>query len=527
MSKLLNLSNFGKKGINTDLLPWDLPIDQVSYIKNIRISKDSLSPFGGYSSWFGAFPTGLEPVFLMFVGSTSGTFWLIAGDNDVYVYDGSALSQITNAAGFTVANPDLWSGCMLSEVAIITIESEFPQYWPEQNIGTTLEYLPWDATRVWSDVSERCGIIRSHKQFLFALKLTSGANELTDSVRWSSPADVGNLPESWDPLDITNVAGIVKLGGSGGKIVDGLSLRDAFVVYREGGITVFDYVGGQFVWQVRHLSTDVGLTSPDCIVDVKGVHYFIGDGDILTNDGNTITSLLHNRLRRRFITNYDPEYYANSYVVENNIQSEIWFCIPESGNVYPNVAYVYNYKDGSWSLLDIPQCPSASYGSRLSAILTWSNDLNSWSNSTNIWSKSQTSPLENTIISIAKAGVDNASNARLLLLDNSEDPSIFPYDTVVERLSFPLEGFHDVTTIQKIYPHISGSGSLKIQIGSQDHPGAPVRWKPEVTFTPLTDRKVDIRTTGELHCFRLFSDEEDGQWAFSGMDIDYVTAGKR
>jgi len=91
--------------------------------------------------------------------------------------------------------------------------------------------------------------MRSHKQFLFALGLNEGGTIIPDGVRWSSPADITGIPETWDELDTTNFAGITTLGGDGGNIIDGVSLRDSFVVYRESGITVFDYVGGQFVWK--------------------------------------------------------------------------------------------------------------------------------------------------------------------------------------------------------------------------------------------------------------------------------------
>ena len=62
------------------------------------------------------------------------------------------------------------------------------------------------------------------------------------------------------------------------------------------------------------------------------------------------------------------------------------------------------------------------------------------------------------------------------------------------------------------------TGSVDIRLGSQDYPGAPVRWKPAQRFNPETDRAITMRTTGELHCFRIES-VDDLQWEFSGFDI--------
>ncbi|RLC99050.1 MAG: hypothetical protein DRI46_10165, partial [Chloroflexi bacterium] len=286
MPKLLEIRDFASAGINSDILAWDLPPQFLTEMRNVRIFRNSLSPFGGVVVWK-QLPV-FNPGMIMHVGATSGTFWIIAGDTKVYAFDGETFYDITRVGFLNVPNQDLWTDSMLSRIPVINNPGDYPQYWSPQSGATPLTILPWDATNTWEDVGQSCGIMRSHKQFLFALKVqpTGGVGEqIVDGVRWSSPADINGVPESWDELDTTNVAGLTTLGGDGGEIIDGLSLRDAFVVYRERSISVFDYVGGVFVWQIRHMSTTVGLLASYCIAEVKGKHYFIGDGDILVNDG--------------------------------------------------------------------------------------------------------------------------------------------------------------------------------------------------------------------------------------------------
>jgi hypothetical protein len=120
-------------------------------------------------------------------------------------------------------------------------------------------------------------------------------------------------------------------------------------------------------------------------------------------------------------------------------------------------------------------------------------------------------------------GVDSVNN-KLVLLDPSG--SSVALNTVLERTGFALEGFRSVTTITRVYPHIEGNGNLFIQFGSQDYAGAPVRWKPALPFNPANQRKVDLRTTGELHCWRITSDGNN-RFEMSGMDIEYVVNGVR
>ena len=52
-------------------------------------------------------------------------------------------------------------------------------------------------------------------------------------------------------------------------------------------------------------------------------------------------------------------------------------------------------------------------------------------------------------------------------------------------------------------------------------------WKPEVVFDPNADRKVDIRTTGVLHAYRIIARDVKSDFKISGMDILYVPAGRR
>jgi len=527
MPKLLPLSKFAKAGLNSDTLPWDLPGDFLTEMTNIRIARQKLSPFAGKVDWT-ALPIDFQPGYLMYVNSHGSTFWLIPGLDKVYVYNGNLFTDISNPAGYGgISEEDLWSGCLLSTIPIINNPGHFPEYWSPQEITQKMEFLPWNETSTWQAVNESCRIMRSHKQWLFALDLTSQDNPISDGVRWSSPADITGIPVTWDPTDVTNVAGLTFLGGAGGRIIDGKSLRDAFVVYRQSGVSVFEYVGGQFVWRVRHLSTTVGALTSECIAEVKGKHYFISDGDILVNDGNSINSIIHNRIRERFTSDFDATNFGSAYVVQNDAAKEVWFCIPQTGHDYANLAYLYNWEDDTWSIRDIPEGPAASYGSKPIAQKTWITiGTETWDTAINIWNKQTSTPLNNTVVLATKPAGAGQSGV-LTELDSKTDSPDGVYSSLIERTGFALEGLSKVTTITRVFPHLRGKGQIYIQVGSQDFPGSAVRWKDAVLYNPTTDRKIDIRTTGELHCFKIYTIDDATFWEFSGIDIEYVEAGAR
>jgi len=525
--KRLSVSDFASKGLNTDLQPWNLPAGFLTDMNNVRVANGDISPFGG-SLKFEDLPTiGFTPGFIFYINSTLGKYFLITGLATVYAYSDGTFSDITVVGGHAgITQEELWTGCALANIPVLNNPGTYPQYWSPQSPATRLTYLPWDAIDTWQSKGESCRIMRSHKQFLFALDLFSSTyGEVPDGVRWSSPADINGVPESWDELDVTNVAGLTTLGGTGGRIVDGLGLRDSFVVYRESAITVFDYVpNSPYVWRIRELISTVGAVAPDSIVEVKGLHYFIGDGDIFVNDGNRVNSIMHKRIRKKFLADYNPEFFRNSFAVKNTVAYEVWFCIPGVGSEFPTRAYIYNWRDDTWAVRDIPETPMATYGVQDAPVLIWSEATGSWLDSTLLWDVSSLSPQDDTLVCVTRPKDGNAGELRFL--DQAEQATE-PFDTYIERTGFALEGLSGVTTITNIYPRIQGPGFIRVRIGSQDYPSAPIRWKPSVNFYPDLDRKISMRTTGELHCFRFYTESQQSNWSLAGMDIEYVDAGLR
>lgn len=517
---LLRLDQFAMKGLNSDIAPSALDGNYFTHAENIRIYNGAIHPFGGHTE-IADIPDGVGVGMLYYVASKSGNFIIMLGTNKILHHVGGTNFQEKQPTGFIpINNTDLWSAASLGEIPIINHPDIGPYYYHYP----TAEYKPlvWDSQSDWSQAQKTCSIIRSHKQFLFALGLTENGIEMPDAIRWSAPADVGSIPPTWDELDTTNVAGLVTLGGSGGPAVDGLSLRDSFVVYRERSISIFDYVGGRYVWRIRHLSESAGLLARNCIVEANGAHYFIGNGDVYRNDGTSIRSIMHNRIKKQFSLDINPNHYQRSYALHYIIKSEIWFCIPTGQSEYPDIAYIYNYLDDTWSIRDIPTSTNAIYGTPPAASDQWDQITDNWEGFTQPWNEQESSPYSNSLLTVDKGSTD-----KLVVLDTPISLISTPFSSIIERTEFALEGVNNVTTINKVYPHVTGLGKIFIQFGSQKNAGGPTTWKTAVEFDPTKDRKIDLRSTGELHCFRIFSNDVKSDYAFTGMDIEYVMAGKR
>ena len=523
MSETLQIREFAQKGLNTDLPPWELDPGFLTGMNNVRIVNNSLLAFGGYRSW-SVPPVQFDPGWLIHGGALSADFWVIAGADAIYAFDGLIWTDISSAVGYApIADSTLWAGDVFSYFVVVTHPQVYPEYWPGAITDIMLP-LPWDDTRDWSDVDIRCDIIRSHKDFLIALVLNEQGTELIDTVRWSDAADVGFLPRSWDETDPTTLAGKAQLGGSLGKIIDGLSLRDSFVIYRENGVSVMDYTGDVFVWRFRHLEQTSGLINKDCLVEVKGKHYFIGDGDILVNDGNTVRSIMHKRIRKRFL-NVNPAQVKNAFAFYNETFKEIWFCVTEGENAtYPDTVYIYNWRDDTWFTRDLnPEVKFIAQGPISNIpIRDWDNWTETWNTAIGSWDQESRTPLGKALV-----GIKTDPEQELIILDDLQNDNIEEYVCFIERTDLPIAGQTMVVTVQEIFPFMDGTIPVTVRLGSQQRAGGPIAWKPEILFNTDLDRKINLRITGELIAFRMESVFEDGSWELSGMDMKYVEVGER
>lgn len=528
-----------------DLEPADLPPDQMSYAKNYLLRDGKVYAFNGENviasfngPLSGAATYTLYGGYIDYVTAGDVKYFLVAGRNSlsttkgiVQVTNGTTWTDISNADGYAslAANDELlWTGCKLGSIPIINNPKHFPEYWSPQNTSQKMQYLMFDATHTWKDKGYRANVIRSHNNFLFALGLTEGGIELPNAYRWSHPADINGLPFTWDETDLSAIASKESVEGLENRLVDGLSLRDAFALYSTRSMYVLDYVGGEFVWQRRKLSQSHGVLTTNCVVEAVGNHIVLTDGDIVINDGNSITSLLTSKMKRYLEKNLSNDSFNNCFAQVNYIDNEAWFFIVQPSATYPSIAFVVNYNTGQISLRDVQgKKVSATFGQTLKTAQTWDTIVNTWRNVKRTYQESEASPFNDSII-VLDTGPATAAPTSYDIVNIEENSTVNPIEllTVLERTCFDLEGQETVTTIVRVYPHIRSTGSVLIQFGSHSHMTSPISWKPPVVYTPNSMRQVNLRTTGELHAWRI-SSIDDVPFEFTGMDIEYQLAGFR
>jgi hypothetical protein len=275
------------------------------------------------------------------------------------------------------------------------------------------------------------------------------------------------------------------------------------------------------------------------VVEVKGAHYLISRDDFMVFDGNSMQSLIHNRLRTHIAATITNEFAQNSWIAHNQNYNEVWFCIPSNGSEFPNIAYTYNYRDNTWAVRTLmTEFRHGAFGDEPFADeRTWDEMLNTWGEDRGSWAMGGNRPFSGALFGChddAMYDIDPPSPASNITREGApppprpdDDPIDGRDNTILRRTDIPVGGHETNTTITRIYPLVEGTAPVYFRMGSAQRAGGEVRWASDfIKFMPGQDRKIDIRTTGEVHAFEIKSEGREF-FDLTGMDIEFAMAGQR
>lgn len=536
--KSVNITDFQKVGFNSDVAPDFLPVNGMTTIENGHFLANRLYAIGGYAAVDpddgSDVPVLFDPGHLRFVNASAGIYWIIAGcgvenggspdDKAIYTYDGTTFRDKSVAAAIydNLIEPNKWTSCFFNNLPVLTHPQSYPQYQATASATTAFTELYWDGTTKWSTAGMKCSAIASHKNFLFAMDMTEGGTELPYVVRWSDAADPGAMPGSWDETVPTNLAGKVALAAEGGRCLNGATLRDSFIVYRENAIHTFDFVGGQYVFNVRTMSPNIGLAGKHAFVEYRGMHYFISKGDIYRTDGNSLESLLEEKGRISFLGSVAQASIDKSFTFVVPILNEIWFCVPVgSSNI--NFAYIYNVENGTFTTCNLTETYHIASGHPAANPPTWADLGNAWDDMFGTW-----------LVSSAGSVVDSAyfctiengpTKSKLYALNTMGFATDVDFTSTFRREALRLDEDDVSCTVLEVFPHLYLTDSITFKIGFSETPYGAITWSAPQTVT-ADQRKIDVRCTGKYFAYEF---SYTGKYPFylSGLTFKYVVDGQR
>lgn len=412
------------------------------------------------------------------------------------------------------ATQNSWTSTMLGGIPVMNPDNglDYPQRW-NLDINSRLVNLENWPEHVY------CQAIKSYKSYLVALNITKGSTNYPYMVKWSNPADPGSIPDSWDETNPANDAGEVDLAEGYDQIVDGLQLRDSFMIYKQASVWRMDYVGGPFVFKFQKVLGTSGALNKNCIVEVDGFHFVLTNSDVIVHDGQTATSVLDKQTRRFLFQDMDVDYTSQAFVFKNPYLNEVFVCYTSVGNTVPNKAMVWNYKDKTISFRDIPNLNHAAPGQVDDELNTdWNQDSDPWLADLSWW---------NTLDYTTSASrVLMASNdTKLFMLDATTTFDGTQPEAYLERTGLGLDADDKIKVIRGVRPRITGNPgqTVTVKIGVSSDPYTTPTYT-SMTYTIGSTVSCDCMVAGRYVAVRFESDTAY-QWRLDSYDLDVETAG--
>ena len=372
--------------------------------------------------------------------------------------------------------------------------------------------------------------IRAFRSFLVALNVTRGGVSYPRVVKWSTEAGIQGVPSSWNETTSTVDAGEYELADTKGDILDGLQLRDTFMIYKEDATYSMSFVGTPFIFSFRQLSPTIGAISKNCVAEFDGGHAIFGKGNFYINDGQRLKPILPQKLKEYVFTTLDGAQINKCFVAADYGRTEILFCFTADGALtnHPNKAIVWNYITNTFTIRDLPDLAHIGYGNvgNPTTSTTWASTTTSWAGTTGPWTMSY--DLQDKVLLFA-----DPANTKLYRDGSGNREDTADMVSYIERTGLTMngQGQPDHTTVKRIssiWPKmsISGSDSINVYLGTQMSTEGGISWNAPVTFDPNTQSKVSVRGTGKLYAVR-FESTTDMNWELDGYSIEVDNVGKR
>lgn len=507
----------GSVGVIRDLGIPDLDIAAWTDASNIRFLDGSTYQFLGHGQAYNT--PSVAPQFVLPVYVNQVRYWLYASATKQYVVTNSGgiavhtdISHVTARTG--VVNQ--WSGTVFTGIPVLTDggAAHVPMYWDQDLTHKFIDLTAWPAATY-------CKCIKGFKNLLVAANITKGTTNYPFMVKWSSLADPGSLPTTWDPTDATKEAGEFDVGDGQDPIIDILGLKESLIVYKESSTHAINFVGGQFVLSSRKVFGMSGLMNKNCAVDVDAFHFAVTGSDIVVHDGYNATSILDKRARRFFFQDIDVTNRGNAFCFLNPFLNEIFVAYPSIGSTSCNKALVYNFVDKTVSFRTLPNVNHAAFGPVDNTLGgTWNADNDPWSSDLTAWNGPDFTPDTVRVIM-------GSADIKLFMLDASASfDGALPIAYLEKRgIDFGQPEVYKLVTGLRLRIYGNIGETVIVKVGFSNDPYADPTYTTS-TFTIGTDLKVDCLVSGRYMALRI----ETGtafQWRLDAYDwLDVIIEGE-
>lgn len=486
---VIPVANIARHGIVSDEPDHAQAPEAWTNARNVRFIDNKAVRFGGEAQVME--PPTVGPTHVLNIQVGAGSFWIYANavgaGSKIYAYNSGSHADVSRVANYTADAPSDWNSTIFQGVPILNNGTDIPQYWGTISLATDFADLPaWPANL-------KAEVVRSYKNFLVALNTTAPGDTRPHRVLVSDSAEPGVLPTSWDETDPAVDALEFDLSDvNSGEILDGMTLRDMFVIYKAESTWIMRHVGGQLVMSFDTQLQTAGILAKRCVTPITlpmngtQIQFLHNGQDLGYFDGQNFTSVVDKKVRKALNADIDPQFYSASFVVDNPGQDEAWFCYPQNGMSRPNIAVVWNYRRNTIGYRDINavhgatgvvEAPSTTTYDSLSSSVTYDN----------------VGPQRYQDETRRKLILADDTHTHLLQADLGTDFNGTPFTAYVERTALaiigedregaPLLDYQQNRLVRRIWPKATGA-AVDVYFGGSQQIGTAPTYMTPVTFTP-------------------------------------------
>lgn len=368
------VSNLGSIGVIKDIAPYRLPANSFTEAQNAAFTLSGVEsvepaietfnilngtyPLAGMDeiNWFGFFqaPDGefLWPYASVGTDKMMGVLFLNGTGYDSL--------EITRASGnYNNIASQRWHAYTFQGLGIFNQEMDIPQLWNPIDKATALVNMPnWSTNPEGGGGTPYCRVrvLRPYKNFLISLFISnSNTGDIYPyRVRWSDPAPPGQSPITWDVADPGNLAGEQDLAESPDYLVDGLTLGEIFVIYKERTTYGMQFVQGQYPMRFWTIFPNIGAISRDCVAAFPGGHFVATHNDLIWHTGapNSNKSILRDRIRKWYTENINLNKAFNAFAITCAHAEQVLFFFPTRGHTFANKCIFWSWNDNTIGIRD-------------------------------------------------------------------------------------------------------------------------------------------------------------------------------
>ena len=280
----------------------------------------------------------------------------------------------------------------------------------------------------------------------------------------------------WEPTS-TNTAGSLRLS-SGSQIVGGLRSRQETLIWTDTSLYSMQFVGAPFTFGINLINENVGLISPNGVVNAPDSVYWMARDGFYSYSGSV--SRLTCSVLNYVLDDFNQGQSFKVVAFTNREFNEVGWFYP-SGSSSENDRYVvYNYLEGAWSIGEL----------------------------------SRTAWLDDGIFQKPRAAGKDSSVNYIYTHENSDDADGLPMDNVfIESGDIDIDDGEKFGFVKKIIPDVkffgdnSSAGQINFVLKTRNFPGDSLSTNSTNNVTSSTQQNY-VRARSRQMVFRAQSDDD-------------------